>query len=78
MKKYVIVDPGAPIAINDGVPDTSGHLGVIGEDNVYLRAYAVFSDEHRALFDALDIGGRSQATFRLSGGKGTYDVVRVE
>jgi hypothetical protein len=65
----VVVDPGAT-AVN-----TSGHLGVINLINAYLTVYADYGDHPHPR--TLKLGQRTQATFRLSGERGTYDIVRV-
>lgn len=71
--RFVIVNEGQDCVITDEGPSTTGNLGVISEDNVYLRAYAAYRDKRPT---ELEVGQRCKATFRLSG-KGTYDVVRV-
>ena len=73
--KFVIVEPGTPVFIEDGVPSTSGILGgTVSEGNVYISTYAVYEDVRAT---ELEIGERTRATYNLSGSKGTYDVVRT-
>lgn len=76
VKKFILVGPGEPVHIEDGEPSTRGVLGILHEDNVYITAYAQWhEDSHNA--KTIEVGERAQATYRLSGEKGTYDVVRV-
>ena len=62
------VDP--PKCVSDGL------LGRVGADNVYLTVYAEYPDEKRP--QDLEIGQAIAGVgFSLSGGKGSYDIVRV-
>ena len=74
MKQYVIVGTGTPVFVEDGVPNTSGILGKLSEENVYIKIYAAYQDKTAT---QLEVGERCPALFRLSGEKATYDVVRV-
>ena len=66
---FVVVDPAA------SAENTSGHMGTLTLGNVYLSTYADYSGHPHP--STLARGQRTQATFRLSGEKGTYDIVRV-
>jgi hypothetical protein len=68
--RFIVVNPADP------AENTSGHLGVLTLSNVYLSAYADYSRHPHP--STLEKGQRTQATFRLSGEKGTYDIVRVD
>lgn len=55
---------------------TTGVLGQITLDNVYLRAYARYPDDRRP--DDLEVGERIEGVvYRMSGQRGVYDVYRV-
>jgi hypothetical protein len=78
-KAFILWDPkdGDPPRDEGGGFRTSGAVGEIGQDNVYLRAHAQFPSLTRPE-DLEYVGARIQGvTFRLSGEKGTYDVYRV-
>lgn len=66
--KFRIVKPGT----NE---DVMG--GTLGLNNVYISAYAEIDVPNKMPRD-LEIGEHTVATYRLSGTKGTYWIVRVE
>lgn len=81
MKKYILWDtkdgPYPPLDENGDI-NTSGLLGHIDRDNVYLRAYADGDAHLQETLDELEVGQcRHGVIFRLSGEKGIYDVYRV-
>lgn len=75
VKKFIIVNPGTPVYLEDGLDGTGGILGVLDEGNVYVTTYAAYDDQRA---EALAVGERAQATFNLSGEKGVYEVVRIQ
>ena len=79
--RYIIWDPkeGEPWRGQDGEFLTSGCLGAMTADSVYLRVYAMWP-EGWSWDDLvkLEVGGRiSGVTYNLSGSRGTYDIYRV-
>jgi hypothetical protein len=76
--RYVIVEPGADVHRDErGDLNTGGVLGgAIGDRNAYIAAYPRIHDGHPPI-SALAVGERTQATYSLSGSRGTYDIVRV-
>lgn len=80
--RFIIWDPreGDPPRTSDGDFNTSGLIGWLEINNVYLRTYAVWPDGFSA--DSLKALGVGQCVrgvmWRLGDTKGTYDVYRVE
>lgn len=80
-KKFILWDlrdgPYPPLNAEGGI-NTSGCIGHLTRDNVYLRAYAEGGAHLQETLDELKVGQcRHGVTFRLSGEKGTYDIYRV-
>lgn len=83
MKKYILWDEkDGPIPRGEnGEYRSGGVLGVIGEDNVYLRAYA---GRGRERIPSLEVHEQCRVVYSLSGEKHSdgspfeYLVVRVE
>lgn len=70
MKEFILWDP------RDGKPDlsSSGLMGVLPENNVYISTYAHNMGKSPG---ELEVGQSVEATFNLSGSKGSYLIVRV-
>jgi len=75
--KFILWDPkdGRP-RYDDGECISDGLLGRLDEGNVYLTTYAEYEGSPR--HTELEVGGWTEATFRLSGSKGRYKIYRVE
>lgn len=65
--KYNIVRPGT----NDVI------IGPVGPGNAYLTAYPRVHKDSKSIAD-LEVGEHAVADYGLSGGKGTYWIVRIE
>jgi hypothetical protein len=76
--RYVIVEPGVAVTRDErGDLNTGGVLGgAVSDRNAYIAAYPRIHDGHKPVRE-LAIGERTQATYSLSGSRGTYDIVRV-
>ena len=72
--KFVLVEPGTPVFVEDGVPSTSGIFGTLPVDNVYVSVYGVFDGK---MPHTLSVGERTLGVYRLSGERGEYEVVRI-
>ena len=58
---------------------TSGCMGVMGRDNVYLRVYPRAGVKLQDELDALEVGQCVRGVrYNLSGSSGNYDIYRVE
>lgn len=75
---YLIVTPGADVHRDErGDLNTGGVLGgPVSDRNAYIAAYPAVHDGHPPIA-GLAVGERTQATYSLSGSRGTYDIVRV-
>jgi hypothetical protein len=92
-KKFIIWDPRdedppgrGPRRDEDGNITSDGLIGRVGEDNVYLTAYAGYTgrtakpgeDWKTRTHRDLEVGEWTGADFSLSGSKGHYQVWRVQ
>lgn len=75
--KFIVWDEkiGPVPRSEDGGYMTSGLMGVIEEENVYLKSYAHYPEKRPT---ELEVHERCTATFGLSGSKGTYKIIRIE
>lgn len=76
--RYILWAPkdGEPTRDATGAIVTSGALGALSADNVYLTAYCQFPDKRRPT--DLDVSERiAGVVFGLSGECGTYDLWRI-
>ena len=82
--KYIIWDPRdnyRPREDDDGNLVSDGLIGRVGRDNVYIRVYAQYGEDVKRDINgnlALEVGQFVEATFCLSGEKGSYHVYRVQ
>jgi hypothetical protein len=79
--KYIIWDQkaGEPARNDKGEFLSSGLIGVVGQDNVYIKTYADYSvDDNPRPITELEVGQFVVAKFSLSGSSGIYRVYRVE
>jgi hypothetical protein len=68
-----------PLEDEDGSIIADGAMGRIGEDNVYLRAYAEWPEDDSRRPGDLAVGEHIPGVmFRLSGTAGIYDIYRVQ
>lgn len=78
--KYILWDPkdGDPTRYGDGQIVSSGLMGEITADNVYLSLYAVYPADQPCIH-SLAVGECIRGVqYNLSGSKGVYDIYRVE
>ena len=83
IKKFILWDAhdGSPQRDENGEFLTTGLIGVIGEDDVYLRSYANYQaspGKGLVVPTELEVGQFTYAEFNLSKQKGIYQVWRVE
>lgn len=69
--KFKIVNPG------ESASATSGLIGTVGPDNVYIKTYAAYDGDKRPT--DLEVGEKiANVKYNLSMSVGFYDIVRVE
>ncbi len=75
--QFILWNPAEPGPHYDGEHIvSSGVIGRVGPDNVYLTAYGVYPDERRPA--DLKVGEVIRGVeYRLSGQRGIYDIYRV-
>jgi len=75
--KYILWDTRKDGVLRYPDSDTVGILGKLTLDNVYISTYAQYPDGKHAR--NLQVGEHiKDVKFTLSGGKGLYDIYRVE
>jgi hypothetical protein len=76
-KRFILwlKDGSAPPRREDGSIATSGAIGEIPLDGVYLKTYAIYPDATRP--SDLEVGGRIQGIRFLSSSHNEYDIYRV-
>lgn len=75
-KRFILwnMTDGEPGKNEAGEIVSSGLMGLLDESNVYLTAYAQYHDKRHT---DLAVNESASATFRLSGQRGDYLVIRV-
>jgi hypothetical protein len=70
-------DRGEPLRGNGGEYLTSGAIGVIDEENVYLATYAKYPDARRP--KDLPVHGRiCGVEYSMAWTHGVYDIIRID